>query len=124
MRYGKRRKRQKGQTRTSAASAASGAGETAEAAQRPRGGVGLRPWWERWPGLLERELRTLAEAGIIYEVDEEARARGFIRLRLTVVVGGEELSLVATYPDLFPYVRFDVRAPDLDLPRHQHPFTK
>jgi len=41
-----------------------------------------------------------------------------------VVVGGEELSLVATYPDLFPYVRFDVRAPDLDLHRHQHPFTK
>ncbi len=66
----------------------------------------------------------LDEAGITYEIDEEARARGFIRLRLTVVVGRKELSLVATYPDLFPYVRFEVRAPDLDLPRHQNPFTK
>lgn len=66
----------------------------------------------------------LEEAGIAYEIDEEARASGFIRLRLTVAVGGQELLLIATYPDLFPYVRFDVRAPELNLPRHQHPFSK
>lgn len=129
MSNGKRRKREKGQrTRReaapSAASAAPGAGEAAEATQRSRGRVGLAPWWERWPGLLEHELRELDQAGINYVIDEEARSRGFIRLRLKATVGGEHLSLVATYPDLYPYVRFEVRAPDLDLPRHQNPFTK
>lgn len=131
MRYGKRRKREKGQGQRPrreaappAASAAPGSGEAAEATQRSRGRVGLSPWWERWPGLLERELRELDRAGITYEIDDGALARGFIRLRLKTTVGGERLSLIATYPDLFPYVRFEVRAPDLDLPRHQNPFTK
>jgi Prokaryotic E2 family B/ThiF family len=128
MRYGKRRKRQKGQgqrsRRETSPPAAPGAGETAEATQRSRGRVGLAPWWERWPGLLERELRELDQAGITYEIDEKARSRGFIRLRLKATVSGEQLSLIATYPDLFPYIRFEVRAPDLDLPRHQNPFTK
>lgn len=126
-RHGKRRQREKGQTRPPAAPAtptAPGPGEAAQTAQRPRGGVGLKPWWDRWPGLLEYELQKLDEAGIAYELDEEARARGFIRLRLKAAVGGKELSLVATYPDLFPYVRFEVCAPGLDLPRHQNPFTK
>ncbi len=129
MSNGKRRKREKGQrTRREAAppaaSAAPGAGEAAEATQRSRGRVGLAPWWERWPGLLEHELQELDRAGINYVIDEEARSRGFIRLRLNATVGGEHLSLVATYPDLYPYVRFEVRAPDLDLPRHQNPFSK
>lgn len=39
-------------------------------------------WWERWPERLARELRELADAGIDYELDEEAFAVGVLRLRL------------------------------------------
>jgi hypothetical protein len=84
----------------------------------------LRPWWERWPGRLEYELRKLEAAGIRYEIDEESRSQNRIVLRLNHTVGGEELSLLALFPDVYPYTRFDLRALNLDLPRHQQPFSK
>lgn len=84
----------------------------------------LKPWWERWPGRLEFELKELDEAGIFYELDQGARAGGVIALRLGPTVGGEIIKLVAIFPDLYPYTRFEVFAPDLDLKHHQHPFSK
>jgi hypothetical protein len=85
--------------------------------------VSISNWWERFPGLLDAELSALDDAGIEYRLDNEARAqRGVIRLLLKVSVEDEVLKLIATYPDLYPYFRFEVQAPDVALGRHQHPF--
>lgn len=84
----------------------------------------LKPWWERWPERLEHELEALRATGIPFELDEEARAAGIIKLRLSPTIDGERLRLEAIFPDLYPYVRFEVLAPDLDLEHHQNPFTK
>jgi len=59
-----------------------------------------------------------------YEIDEEAERRGVLRLRLLVDAAGERVRLLVTFPDLYPYFRFEVEAPDLSLPYHQHPFGK
>ena len=45
-------------------------------------------------------------------------------LRLWPAVGGEKIFLVARFPDFYPYTRFEVEAPDLNLPHHQAPFGK
>ncbi len=47
-------------------------------------------------------------------------------LQGAVVVGGEAepVKLVVHYPYHYPWTRFEVAAPELDLPRHQHPFGK
>jgi hypothetical protein len=81
-------------------------------------------WWERWPDRLTAELKALDEAGISYERNEAAFAKGIVELRLNYLVGGEYLELTATYPDFYPFVKFEVRAPSLSLSRHQHPFGK
>lgn len=82
-------------------------------------------WWERWPERLKWELEELHRVNIPYEQDEDAlRQGGIIRLRLTPTVGGRALNLVASFPDTYPYLRFEVAAPDLSLERHQDPFAK
>jgi hypothetical protein len=81
-----------------------------------------RPWFEALPDRFSRELEDLGEAGAIWEIDEKARAAGLLRLnRLAWQFGEDRLELVAEYPDLYPYFRPEVRAPNLKLPRHQSP---
>lgn len=131
MRHGKRRKREKGKTRSSApptppakTTAPAGAARPAEAAQAQAGRVGHRRWWERWPGRLEFELGQLEADGIPFERDEEAFAAGSVVLRLWPTVSGERVFLIARFPDFYPYTRFEVEAPELDLDHHQGPFKK
>lgn len=82
------------------------------------------PWWESNSRRLEYELAALDRAGIAYRRDEAAFARGIMRLDLEADVEGERLALVVTFPDLYPYFRFEVDAPGLDLEHHQNPFGK
>lgn len=82
------------------------------------------PWWELNPGRLEHELDALARSGIACERDDAALARGIVRLNLQVDVEGEQFPLVVTFPDHYPYFRFEVDAPTLDLGHHQNPFGK
>jgi hypothetical protein len=85
----------------------------------------VTPWWESEPGRFEYELAELEAAGVSYEIDERARTAGVIVLNLTVTTGeGEVLRLVARFPDLYPYVRFELLAPELELDRHQNPIGK
>lgn len=81
-------------------------------------------WFTKWPGRLEQELQALDGAGIRYSVTEGPPDGGILELQLDLTVGGEDLHLVARYPDAFPYTRPVVFAPDLELSRHQHPFDR
>ena len=73
---------------------------------------------------MERELEELRGARIQYERDETEFAAGRLVLRLRVNINETELFFVAVYPDWYPYTRPELRAPDLNLQRHQHPFGK
>ncbi len=84
----------------------------------------MQPWWERDAERYEYELDALTAAGMAWTRDEEAFAQGFLRLNVDVEVNGERLPLRVTFPDLFPYFRFEVEAPTLSLPHHQNPFQK
>lgn len=81
-------------------------------------------WWDQWPGRLEHELEALQAACIRHELDRVAFERGKVIIKLWPVVNGAPLSLEAVFPDLYPYFRFEVHAPEVDLPHHQHPFGK
>lgn len=81
----------------------------------------MRPWFERDPELLDRELAAFTAFGITAEVDEGARAEGLLRVKLAYPAAQGPVTLIATYPDFFPYFRPEVAAPDLRLGRHQTP---
>ena len=82
-------------------------------------------WWDRIPARLEAEIEALRDAGIDCEIDKDARKWGVMRLNLSnVKVADEVFDLIVTFPDLYPFFRFEVKAPTLDLPLHQNPFHK
>jgi molybdopterin/thiamine biosynthesis adenylyltransferase len=81
-------------------------------------------WWQKCPERLEYELEALKAAGIYFQEDAQARAAGIIRLFLRPVINEQQIDLIATFPNLYPYFRFEVRAPTLDLPHHQNPLAK
>jgi hypothetical protein len=82
----------------------------------------LKPWWEQWPGRLDYELRALQAAGI--KIEQQTATGNRLQLRLKHTLNDEDIELVARFPEFYPYTRFEVYAPKLDLPRHQHPFEK
>ncbi len=84
----------------------------------------MGPWWVRFPERYHYELEELDRAGIQWARDEGAFKKGFLRLELTFNHDGTLVPLVVTFPDLYPYFRFEVTAPTLDLPHHQNPFEK
>jgi hypothetical protein len=134
MKNGKRnRKRQKlsRPSRTSrapgtSAEAASPArsSESAEATEGSAGWTPVKPWWERYPQRLQFELQQLDEAGIKYQVDLAAKKRGVLVIDLEIDWRGTTVALQARFSDYYPYFRFEITAPKLDLPYHQHPFGK
>ena len=74
---------------------------------------------------MERELHEIDRLAVAYTVDEDAKAGGLLRLTLKWDVPDFGIvDLVATFPDLYPYFRPEVRAPDLSLAHHQNPFAK
>lgn len=83
-----------------------------------------RPWWELDPDRYQDELEQLRRAGIRFERDEAAFRAGRLQLTLYPVVSGEVIELIATFPDLYPWFRFEIQAPALNLPYHQHALAK
>lgn len=81
-------------------------------------------WWEEFPERLAYEQRALEAAGIAYERDESAFARGVLRWRIQMPFKGEIIPLDVTFPDVYPFFRFQVEAPTLSLDHHQNPFGK
>jgi molybdopterin/thiamine biosynthesis adenylyltransferase len=84
----------------------------------------VQPWFQQNPARLEYELALLQDAGIPYAIDEAARQAGKLHLQVWPIIDNKETELRVEFPDLYPYFRFEVRAPTLNLTRHQHPFDK
>jgi molybdopterin/thiamine biosynthesis adenylyltransferase len=118
-----RRRRQAGKApKATAPPASAEASGTAEAAKSPTGGQRITRWWEANPTWLQEEQDALDRAGIEWERLQPDE--GVLALRLKVDVGGELYSLIAIFPDSYPYFRPEVFAPELDLGHHQNPFSK
>lgn len=85
----------------------------------------MRPWWDAYPERLEAEIASLRADGIEVHRDDGCFAQGFVRLNL-LLPEGKWLTrqLYADFPDSFPYIRPEVYAPDLALPKHQHPINR
>lgn len=84
----------------------------------------MNTWWTRNPERLEFELQALRDAGIPFAPIPESIDQGIYKLRLFPTVDGKTIELVVVFPDLYPYFRFEVLAPDLALTHHQHAFAK
>lgn len=84
----------------------------------------MKPWFDRDPELLEREINALQELGAAVQVDEDARAGGVLRLLIKYPTTEGSVTLVGHYPDLYPFFRPEVLAPYWTLPRHQEPNSK
>jgi molybdopterin/thiamine biosynthesis adenylyltransferase len=85
----------------------------------------MRPWIEAHPGRLEHELEAFERAdGLDFALDqEELEHTGRVILRGTLALPGREpIELEVRYPASFPYLRPEVYAPTLKLPRHQNPY--
>jgi molybdopterin/thiamine biosynthesis adenylyltransferase len=81
-------------------------------------------WWERYPARYDSELEELQRAGFRFAVDESAKQAGYLRIDVFPQVHAKEVHVVAFFPDLYPWFRFEVKAPEEDLLHHQHPFEK
>lgn len=84
----------------------------------------MASWWERFPERLEAELEDLTARDLDFELDEGlCRDAGRVLLRGSIRVGDRDIELEVLYPDLFPYLRPEVYAPELSLTRHQNPVS-
>jgi molybdopterin/thiamine biosynthesis adenylyltransferase len=81
-------------------------------------------WWDSHPERLEHELEELRRAGIPFQKDETAFAAGLARLIVRPTIDGVDHEFVVTFPDLYPFFRFEIEAKELTLAHHQHPFAK
>jgi hypothetical protein len=84
----------------------------------------MQPWWITSPRRLELELRDLSDAGITWTISRQDAETGELALDLKADVRGKTERFVAVFPPFYPYVRFEVYAPDWQLPRHQNPYSK
>ena len=74
--------------------------------------------------MLGGELDAFQHAGMPATVDAVLREKGIVRVDFEYAQGEESIPLYAIYPDMFPFVRPQVYAAGLDLPRHQSPFAR
>lgn len=89
-------------------------------------GKWAQPWWVRYAGRLDWELEKLIALGLRFSIDDDARRGGILRITVDVpkaITGTDFVSLVVTFPSLYPQFRPRVTAPSLaPLPHHHDPF--
>jgi molybdopterin/thiamine biosynthesis adenylyltransferase len=84
----------------------------------------VQHWWDTWPGRIEDEQQRLDAAGIRYERDHAAWQSGVLRYRVSAI-GDQDVDLVATFPDTYPFFRprVHLNAPEAaGLTHHIAPF--
>jgi molybdopterin/thiamine biosynthesis adenylyltransferase len=84
----------------------------------------MRPWWEKWPERLDFELAQLEAARIRVKKASKDATSGTLELQLEHTLNGRVMQLVVRFSAFFPYTRFELFAPELDLKHHQNPFLK
>ncbi len=77
-----------------------------------------------FPGRAEHEYACLDAAGIAYTMDEDAADRSVLQLGVHRI-GDDDVDLVATFPDLYPFFRPSVRLGGDKTPfrHHLQPFS-
>jgi hypothetical protein len=83
----------------------------------------VRTWLDTYPELLEYEEQLLRSAGMDVERDELAMRDRVARLIVHPRREGFPDKLIVTFPDSYPYFRFEIQAPGLRLGRHQNPLA-
>lgn len=79
-------------------------------------------WWEAYPGRLEYEISALEALGVSVRRDDSELALGRVVLHCSMPWKEENIELIATFPNLYPYFRPTVHAPDLTgLTHHRTP---
>lgn len=81
----------------------------------------FKPWWEQFPGRLEYEVEKLKEIGISCE---PKFAGDTVSLQFPYDLDGEKIELIIKFPASYPYLRFTVDAPNVELHHHHNPFNK
>ncbi|MFA4828787.1 MAG: E2/UBC family protein [Thermodesulfovibrionales bacterium] len=81
----------------------------------------LQPWRIRFPGRLEYEVEKLKEIGVSCEPKLEGDT---ISLQFPYNLDGEKIDLIIKFPSSYPYLRFTVDAPNIELHHHHNPFNK
>ena len=94
----------------------------------------LRPWWEKWAGRLEFEIKELETAGFQVTLDQKARDENrvivlYIRKApdgdIKELIHSEELCLKVVFPGTYPYLKPIVFTEnDIPLIYHMNPFHK
>lgn len=84
----------------------------------------MQPWWLTFPGRAEYEYACLDAAGVRYAQDQQAAERGILQLIINKI-GEEDVDLVLTFPDLYPFFRPAVRMADPAglFEHHRQPFS-
>jgi len=81
----------------------------------------MERWWERHPSYLAREQADLDSLGWPWLVDEQARERGKLVIRIQAPLKGGIGELTAVFPDSYPYFPPRVQAGAGVFGRHQNP---
>lgn len=84
----------------------------------------MRTWVDRFPERFSYELAEFENRELDFELDSALLdEQGRVVFRGALAHGGATIKLEVHYPDLFPYLRPEVVAEDLALPRHQNPYA-
>ena len=82
----------------------------------------MKPWWQKWPNRLQAEIDSLERAGA--QLDAKLITDEAVQLHVRFSVGEQKIRLIVSFPDTYPYTRFEAIAVDLELPHHQNPIAK
>ena len=81
-----------------------------------------RPWFERYPDLLDWELRRFSDLGLACQLDEQLKDSGRIEIKSEVAYDGQTTPITVNYPAEYPELPPTIFGPAGLLDRHQHRF--
>lgn len=81
-----------------------------------------RPWFKRWPELLDWELGRFDDHDLPARIDEDRRVGGQLIIESEVTFRGEPLRIEIAYPAEYPELPPWIFGPPGLLERHQHRF--
>lgn len=78
------------------------------------------PWYKRWPHRLSEQEEAFKRHNIPYTL---SYPEGRLQITFSYPVDGTDHQFIAHFPDLFPFFRFEIVGPPLQLKRHQNPIN-